>query len=173
MVTPFVTRRRIIIPYLDALYIKRVASRWWWNWGHTRRPRIISVGVPCIPQSNHRFHRCLRILIGRPNAVGCIQCTHDVTVSFPHSPFSRPVKCVGVKLCHRRRNLWGNRMIVKPSDAFPKPARLYLVIESASELPVQLVKVIGQCHHIANDPWAWCCLDDKLHPTEKKVEATE
>lgn len=173
MVYPIIARGRIIVPYFNTLDIERVASRWWWDWGHTRRPRIIMIGVPCIPQPNHRFHWCLRILIGRPNAVGCIQCTNDGTIIFPSNPFRRPVNCIGVKLSHRRRNLRGNRMIVKPGDTFPKPACLYFVIKSASELPVQLVEVIGQRHHIANDSWAWCCLDNKLHPTEKKVEAAE
>ncbi len=64
-------------------------------------------------------------------------------------------------------------MIVKPGDAFPEPACLYLVVKSASEFSVQLIKIIGQCHHIADDAWAWRCLNNKLHPTEKKVEATE
>ena len=57
-------------------------------------------------------------------------------------------------------------MVVKPSDALPKPAGLYLIIESASELPVQLVEVIRQCHHIADNAGAWCCLDNKLDTTE-------
>ena len=57
-------------------------------------------------------------------------------------------------------------MVVKPSDALPKPAGLYLVVKSTSELPVQLVKVIRQCHHIADDSRAWCRLDDKLDTTE-------
>ena len=130
------------------------------------------IGIPCIPQPNHRFHWGLRILIGGPNTVGCIQCTYDGTVGFPNNPVSSPVKCVGVELCHGCRNLGGNRVIVKPGDALPKPAGLYLVIKSASELPVQLVKVIRQCHHIANNSGAWCRLNNKLDTTEQEVEAT-
>ena len=63
-------------------------------------------------------------------------------------------------------------MVVKPCDALAKPAGLYLVIESASEFPVQFIKVIGQGHHIADNPGTWCRLDDKLDTTEEKVEAT-
>ena len=63
-------------------------------------------------------------------------------------------------------------MVVKSCDALPKPAGLYLVIESTSELPVQLVKVIGQGHHIADDSGAWCRLDNEFDTTEQKVEAT-
>ena len=57
-------------------------------------------------------------------------------------------------------------MVVKPGDALPKPAGLYFVIESASELPVQLVEVIRQCHHIADDSGAWCRLNNKFDTTE-------
>ena len=57
-------------------------------------------------------------------------------------------------------------MVVKPSDALPKPASLHLVIKSTSELPVQLVKVIRQCHHIADNSGTWCRLDNELDTTE-------
>ena len=163
---PIVTCRWIVVPDLDALNIKRVASRRWWNWGQTRRPRVIVIGIPCIPQPDHCFHWGLRILIGSPDAVCCIQRTYNGAVGFPNNPVSRPVKCVGMELCHRRRNLGGNRVVVKPSDTLPKPAGLYLVIKGAWVLPVQLVKVIRQCHHIADNSGAWCRLDNKLDTTE-------
>ena len=166
MVFPIVTRRWIFIPYLDALNIERIAPRRRRNRGQTRRPRVIVIWISCIPQPDHCFHWSLRILIGSPNAVCCIQRTHDGTVGFPNNPISRPVECVGMELRHWRRNLGGNRVVVKSSDALPKPAGLYLVIESASELPVQFVKVIRQCHHIADDSGARCRLDNKFDTTE-------
>ena len=63
-------------------------------------------------------------------------------------------------------------MVVKPSDALPKPAGLYLVVKGASKLPVQFVKVIRQCHHIADYSGTWCRLDNEFDTTEQKVEAT-
>lgn len=166
LVGPIVTNRRIIIPNLDALDVERIATRWRWDGGDTRSPRIIMIGIPRIPKPDHQFHWGLRILIGRPNAIRCFQCTNNGAIIFPNHLVRRPVKSVGMKLCHRGRNFRGNRMIVKPGDAFSKPPCLYLVIKTTSKLPVQLVKVIGQCHHVANDSWSWCRLNDELHATK-------
>ena len=139
MVGPIVTNRRIVVPNLDAHDIERITARWWWNRGHGRSPRIIMIRIPCVPKSDHQLHWGLRILIGRPNAIGGLQCANNGTIIFPNNPVRRPVKSVGVKLRHWGRNIGGNRMIVKPSDAFAKPPCLYLVIKTASKLPVQLV----------------------------------
>ena len=166
MVPPIITRRWIFIPDFDALNIKRVAPRRRWNWCQTRRPGVIMIRISCIPQPDHCLHRGLRILIGSPHTICCIQRTHNGTVGFPNNPVSRPVECVGMELRHWRRNFGGNGMIVKPSDALSKPAGLYLVIESASELPVQLVEIIRQCHHIADNSGTWCRLDNEFDPTE-------
>ena len=172
MVDPIVTCGRIVVPNLDTFDIERVASFRRWDRGHTCGPRIIMVGIPCIPQAHHQLHWGLRILIGGPNAIGCLQGTDDCTIIFPNDPFRRPVKSVSMKLCHRCRNLWGNGMIVEPRDAFAEPSCLYFIIDAASEFPIQLVKVIGQCHHITDNSWSWCRLDHEFHTTEQKVEIT-
>lgn len=165
-VGPIVTNRRIVIPNLDAHYIERITTRWRWDGCHPRSPRIIMIGIPCVPKPDHQFHWGLRILIGRPNAIGCLQCTNNGTIIFPNHPVRRPIKSVGVKLRHRGRNFWGDRVIIKPGDAFSKPPCLYLIIKTASKLPVQLVKIIGECHHVANDSWSWGRLNDKLYATK-------
>ena len=172
MVGPIVTCGRIVVPNLDALDVERVASFRRGDRGHTCGPRIIMVRIPRVPQAHHQFHWGLRILIGGPNAIRCLQCTDNCTVIFPNDPFRRPVKSVSMKLCHRCRDLRGNRMIVKPCDTFAEPTCLYLIIEAASEFPIQLVKVIRECHHITYNAWSWCRLNLKFHTTEQKVETT-
>ena len=143
MVGPIVTCCRIAVPNPDALDIEGVATFRRWYRSHPRRPRIIVIGVSCIPEPHHCFHRRLGILVVGPNAVRCFQRTNSRAIVFPNDPFRRPVKRVSMELCHRRGNFWRNGMIIKPCDAFTKPTCLYFVLETSSKLPIELVKVIG------------------------------
>ena len=130
------------------------------------RPRGLLAGITPVPDTKADFHGGLGELIAR---LSCGESAHDISIDGPDNLGRRPVNCVGVKSGLGRCNadVFGDTIV---QDAFAKVVGLGLSSIGTSELPVDLVQIIGEQNHAADYTFAWSYLGDILDTSEEEEE---
>lgn len=123
-------------------------------------------GITTIPKAEGNFHGGLRELVA---CLICRERAHDCSINGPDQLRRRPVDCVGVESSLGRCNgdIFGNTVI---QNTFAEVVGLSLSSVGASELPINLVQVIGEQDHAADYAFPWSNLGNIFDTPEKEEE---
>ena len=134
--------------------------------GPSYRVRGLSAGIATIPQAKTHLHGGLREFV---TCLSCGKSAHRGSINGPDYSTRRPVNSIGVESSLGRidADVLGNTVV---QDAFAKIVGLCLSSVRTSELPIDLVQIIGEQDHAANYSVTWSNLGDVFDTPEEKKE---